>query len=108
VRSEELPSTSADRVSLSDLTLITVTPAIAAERQLATQRGALVVSVGPSWQRSMGLQPGDVILQINNQPINAADQVGQVIEYFRGRGAMRFFIARGDQVRYADMWGTPQ
>ena len=107
---EALPSASAERVALNDLTLITVTPAIAAERRLSAPRGALVLEVGPSWQRTLGLLPGDVILQINNHQISSADQVGTVIDYIRRRGdprgVVRFFIARGDQVRYADMWGS--
>jgi len=44
----ELPSASAERVSLRDLTLITVTTAIQAERRLASGRGALVLAVGPA------------------------------------------------------------
>ncbi len=101
------PSASAERVNLNDLTLITVTPAIQSERQLASGRGALVIAAGPSWQRTLGLQAGDVILQINTYVIAGAEQVGQVIDYLRGRSAMRFFIARGDQVIYADLWGSP-
>ncbi len=101
------PSATAERVNLNDLTLITVTPAIQNERQLGTGRGALVIAAGPAWQRSLGLQAGDVILQINSYVIATAEQVGQVIDYLRGRSAMRFFVARGDQVIYADLWGTP-
>jgi serine protease Do len=103
----DLPSETAERVNLRDLTLITVTPAIQAERQLATARGALVVAAGPSWQRTLGLQAGDVILQINNYPIQQAEQVGQVVTYLQGKSAMRFYFARGDQLIYADLWGAP-
>jgi len=102
----EPPSANAVRVSLQDLTLITVTSAIQAERQLATSRGALVVAAGPNSQRTLGLQPGDVIVQVNNYPIAQAEQVGQVMDYLRPRGPIRVFFARGDQVMYADLWGT--
>jgi serine protease Do len=102
-----LPSASAARVNLRDLTLITVTPAIQAERQLATGQGALVVAAGPTWQSALAIQPGDVIVQINNYPIRSAEQVGQVVSYLQGRTAMRFFFVRGDQVIYTDLWGTP-
>jgi serine protease Do len=107
LRATDLPSATAERVNLRDLTLITVTPAIQAERQLATGRGALVVSAGPGWQRTLGLQAGDVIVQINDYPIQQAQQVGEVVTYLQGRRAMRFFLVRGDQVVYADMWGAP-
>jgi len=103
----DLPSASAARVNLRDLTLISVTPAIQAERQLATGQGALVVEAGPAWQSALALQPGDVIVQINTYPIRTAEQVGQVVGYLQGRSAMRFFFVRGDQVIYADLWGTP-
>jgi serine protease Do len=103
---DEPPSASAERVSLRDLTLITVTPAIQAERQLATGRGALVVAAGAASQRTLGLQPGDVIIQINNYPIAQAEQVGTVMDYLRPRGPIRVFFARGDQVMYADLWGS--
>ena len=107
VVASEPPSASAERVSLRDLTLITVTTAIQAERQLATGRGALVLAVGATSHRTLGLQPGDVIVQVNNYPIAQAEQVGQVMDYLRGRGPIRVFFARGDQVIYADLWGNP-
>jgi len=103
----DLPSASAERVNLRDLELITVTPNIQAERGLATSRGALVVVAGPGWQRTLGLQQGDVIVQINNYTVARAEQVQQVVQYLGGRSAMRFYFARGDQLIYADMWGTP-
>jgi len=101
------PSASAERVALRDLELITVTPEIQAERGLAAGSGALVVSAGAGWQRTLGLQAGDVILQINNYRIQRAEQVQQVVNYLSNRSAMRFYVARGDQLIYADMWGTP-
>jgi len=104
----DLPSESASRVNLRDLTLITVTTAIQSERGLATGRGALVVSASPPWQRALGLLAGDVIVQINNYVIATAEQVGQVVDYLRSKQLpMRFFFVRGDQVVSADMWNTP-
>ncbi len=105
--SVEPPSASAERVNLQDLQLITVTPDIQAERRLAVARGALVVSAGATWQATLGLQPGDVIVQINSYTIAQAEQVQQVVSYLRGRSAMRFAVVRGDQVMYADWWGNP-
>jgi len=103
----DLPSVTAERVNLRDLSLITVTAAIQAERQLATPRGALVVSAGPSWQRSLGIQNGDVLIQVNNYTISSADQVGQVFNWLHGKGAVRIFFARGDQVIYTDLAAAP-
>jgi serine protease Do len=95
----ELPSERATRVSLGDLQLITVTPAIQAERQLQSPRGALVVAAGPE----SALRPGDLILQIDNIAISDAEQVKQVIDYYRRKGwPMRFVFLRHGQVIYAD------
>jgi S1-C subfamily serine protease len=100
LRAVELPSERATRVSLGDLQLITVTPAIQAERQLGVGRGALVVQAGPA----SALQPGDVVLQIDNIKIVGAEQVQQVIAYYRGKGwPMRFVILRGGEIIYTDL-----
>lgn len=101
----ELPSERAEHVTFSDLVLVTVTPAIQAERQLASARGALVISAGPKTQRVLGLEPGDVVRQINNVPITRAEQVKQVIAYFQNRrDNMRIFFERHGQLRFADYW----
>ncbi len=104
IRATDLPSEAAARVNLRDLSLITVTPAIQAERRLGTPRGALVVTVGPDAARRLGVQPGDVILQINTVVITHAEQVAQVIGYFGGKGQVRLFFQRGFRVMYADVW----
>ncbi|MBI1723510.1 MAG: trypsin-like peptidase domain-containing protein [Gemmatimonadetes bacterium] len=105
VAAVELPSESATRIAFADLALVTVTPAIQAERRLTNPRGALVLTAGPESQRTLGLQPGDVILQVNNVAITSAEQFNQVIEYYRGRGALRVFFEREGRIGYADFWG---
>ncbi len=100
LRAVELPSERATRVSLGDLELISVSPAIQAERQLRSARGALVVAAGPG----SALQPGDQILQVDNIAITSAEQVKQVIAYYRRKGwPMRFVFLRRGQVVYADL-----
>jgi serine protease Do len=96
----DLPSARAPRVSLGDLELVTVTPAIQAERQISSARGALVVTAGPQ----TGLEQGDVVLQIDNIAITTAEQVKQVIAYYRRKGwPMRFVFLRHGQIAYADL-----
>jgi len=100
LRAVELPSERATRVNLGDLQLITVTPAIQAERQLGVARGALVVAAGPA----SALEAGDVVLQIDNIKIAGAEQVQQVIAYYRGKGwPMRFVLLRRGQIIYTDL-----
>ncbi len=107
IRAVELPSERAARVTFSDLVLITVTPAIQAERHLANPRGALVDSAGPKTQDVLGLRPGDVVLQVNNMPITRAEQFKEAVTYFQHRGeAMRVFYDRGGQVGWTDVWGN--
>jgi len=102
VYAAELPSERATRVSLGDLQLITVTPAIQAERRLLTTHGALVVSAGPEAQQTLQLQAGDVIFRINNEDITDADQVQKVIGYSRGRGGVRLWFERNGQQFWED------
>jgi S1-C subfamily serine protease len=101
------PSASAERVNLRDLSLITVTPAIQVERQLAAGRGALVVAAGPSWQNAFGIQPGDVIVRINNYVIGQAEEVSRIVQYLSGRTTLTFWFVRGSQVMAGQAWGTP-
>jgi serine protease Do len=102
----ELPSVSAERVMARDLTLITLTPAIRAERGLVNSRGALVVAAGGEAQRTLGVQAGDVILQINNYRIASAEQVSEVLDYLRGRGGARIWIERGGRVVATEVWAV--
>ena len=90
----DLPSERAQRVTLGDLELVTVTPAIQAERQLRNAYGALVVTAGPESQQTLGLQAGDVVLRINNEDITDAQQVRKIIAYFRNRGEVTLWFDR--------------
>ncbi|MFI5206839.1 MAG: trypsin-like peptidase domain-containing protein [Gemmatimonadales bacterium] len=101
------PSASAERVNLRDLSLITVTPAIQVERQLAAGRGALVVTAGPTWQNAFGIQAGDVIVRINNYVISQAEEVSRIVQYLSGRTTLTLWFVRGNQVMAGQAWGTP-
>ena len=96
IATEPLPSLSAERVrALSDLELITVTPAIRAERSLASEQGALVVALSDV-ARSVGLAEGDVIVQINRVPIANAEEAATLLRRLAG-GAVRVIIERRGQ-----------
>jgi serine protease Do len=102
VHAAELPSERAARVSLGDLQLVTVTPAIQAERNLGRDRGALVVAAGPD-ARQLGFEAGDVILSINNADVSDAEQVKKLITYFRNRGSgIRLAFMRGTRYGWLD------
>ena len=95
----DLPEVAAPKVQvLRELSLVTVTPAIAAERSLRRQYGALVYNVSPMVADQTGLQQGDVILQINNTPIRAAQDVQKAIDYYGSRAYLRVIFERRGQL----------
>ena len=81
IRAGELPSLSAERVVvLEQMEMITVTPAIRAERGLASEDGALVVSASDAVSSRVGLRPGDVLVQINNVRVRSAEDAARIFE----------------------------
>jgi serine protease Do len=101
VKVADRPEVSAPKVQvLRELELVTVTPAIAQERGLRRAYGALVYRTSPLISDQTGLQPGDVILQINNPPIRAAEDVAKAID--RYRGYLRVIFERQGQVSWTE------
>ena len=92
---EDLPSVSADRIqALRDIELVTLSPAIQAERGIVSEEGALIVSLTDA-ARQTGLQEGDVILQINRVPIRNAEEAAAALAALRGRGVLIYFERAG-------------
>jgi serine protease Do len=99
----DLPEVAAEKVEvLRELQLVTVTPAIRVERNLQTRQGALIYAVTERISRDLGLQRGDVIVQINNYPITSADEAARAIDVFGSRGPLRMFFERGGRVYSTD------
>ena len=99
----DLPEISAPKVQvLRELELVTLTPAIRTERGIRSARGAVVFKVSDRIAEELGLQPGDVIVQVNRTPIEDAATVEKVITQQGGRGALRLFFERGGQVLSSD------
>ena len=79
LNTQGLPSLAADRVNaLDEFQLVTLTPAIRAERQLQSERGALIVDASDAAQR-IGLRPGDLIVQINRTTIRSAEDAADLL-----------------------------
>jgi serine protease Do len=94
----DLPDINAPRVTvLRELELITLTPAIRAQYQLQSRQGALVTRVSDRVQQQIGIQSGDVIVQINRTPISDAESVNRILTTY-GRGAIRMYFERGGQI----------
>jgi serine protease Do len=84
----DVPSLGAERVSaLRDhFELITVTPAIRSEKRIASTRGALIVKLSAAAQR-LGLRQGDVITEINREPIRSAEAAADIMTQLARRQA---------------------
>jgi serine protease Do len=100
---QDLPEVSAPKVQvLRDLELATVTPAIRSERGLRSAAGALVLRAGQATAEELGIQPGDVVVQINQTRINTAQEAARALEYYGGRGVIRMTLERGGAFFYTD------
>ena len=95
----DLPSTLAEKVSvLGDLQAVTLTALIRQERRIQTERGALIYNMGDAAQRGTGLQPGDVIFQINRQGVGTAEDLRRVFAAAAGAGPVTVWFERGGVV----------
>ncbi len=99
-----LPTTQAERISVLDIELISVTPAIQQERGLGRDVGALIYSIGEQAQRITGMRSGDVILQINRRQITGAADVRDVFGSVGSRMAVRAYFERDGRVRISDFY----
>lgn len=99
VRVADLPEVNAPKVTvLREIQLVTLTPAIRAERNIRRASGALVQSVTPRIADQLGIQTGDVILQINRVPVADAESAARALDYYAGRGGIVMYIERQGQV----------
>jgi serine protease Do len=102
LRVEDLPSVRATRVEvLEGLELITLTPAIQAERGLRNSSGALIVNISDRVTSVTGLRRGDLILAINRRRVESADDVADLLDYLAGRGGVRLYYERDGAI-----WST--
>ncbi|HKR09715.1 MAG TPA: PDZ domain-containing protein, partial [Gemmatimonadaceae bacterium] len=94
----DLPDVNAPRVTvLREIELITLTPPIRAQYQIQSRQGALVNRVSDRVQQQIGLQPGDLIVQINRTPITSAEAVNRILTSY-GQGLVRVYFERGGQI----------
>ncbi len=91
----DLPEVSAPRVTvLRELQVTTLTPQIRSTRGYRNTRGAVVVEVSDRVRDEIGLQEGDLIIQINRTPIEEAGDLSRALEYYGGRGVIRMVYER--------------
>ena len=91
----DLPTSVAEKVAVLDgLKVITLTPAVRQERDVQSERGALVYEVSPAVQRLTALRPGDVIFQADRTPVTSADDLERAIAVSTRRGAVTLWFER--------------
>jgi len=93
------PEVNAPKVTvLSDLQLVTLTDAIRQERGIASSTGALVYRVSDRISDAIGLQVGDVIVQVGRSRVGSAEAASNAIERDGGRGPVVLVFERGRQL----------
>jgi S1-C subfamily serine protease len=100
MEAENVPSLQAERIRVfEDLELVTLTPAIQQEQSIASEAGALIVDISPDLERQLDLRPGDVLLQINNTRITAAEDAATALQSVRRQVRIYFERNGGLNVR---------
>ena len=99
----DLPEVTAPKVAaLRELELVTLTPAIRAERQIRVAQGAVIYRVSDRMREALGLEPGDVIAQINRTTVSDAQSAARALDYYGDRGPIRLFFERSGRIYATD------
>lgn len=99
VKVADSPEVTATKVTvLSDLQLISLSDAIRAERGVAATSGALIYKVSDRISDAIGIQVGDVIVQVGRTRVNTAQEASSAIERESNRGQVYLVFERGRQL----------
>lgn len=91
----DLPEVNAPRITvLKEIELVTLTPAIRAQHNIQSERGAYVQKVSQRVADNLGIQPGDVIVQINRTSVSSAEEAAQVLNARNARGIVMMYVER--------------
>lgn len=103
VRVRDLPEVAAEKVAvLRELELVSLSPAIRAERGLRSERGAVVYRVTERVSQDLGIRAGDLIIQLNRTPVADAQEAARALEYYIGRGPIRMYFERNGTIYSTD------
>ena len=95
----DFPTTLAEKVAvLGGMKVVTVTPAVRAERNIQSDYGALIYDLPDEMQEATGLQSGDVILQINRVRVSSADDLRRAFAATAGAGAVSVWFERSGRL----------
>jgi len=65
--------------------------------------GVYVTNVEPNSPAASSIEPGDVILSINNQPVNSVNDFSTLVSEYAKTGNLLFLVARGMQRFYVSV-----
>jgi serine protease Do len=83
------------------ITLNNVTPEIARQFEVpANTRGAVITDIDPDSPAARVLQPGDVILQVNRQPVASANEASAALRAVAAGRAVGMLIMRRGQEQF--------
>lgn len=92
---DELPSLLAERVRVfQDLELVTLTASIRSERGIQSEQGALVTGISPRLRDTLGLQDGDVIVGLNQQLVQDAQDLTAMLDRIPANVRVRLWFER--------------
>ncbi|MBA3659030.1 MAG: trypsin-like peptidase domain-containing protein, partial [Gemmatimonadales bacterium] len=99
----DLPTVTAEKVTvLKELELITLTPAVRAERSLRSEAGALIFRITPGVSRATGIREGDVIVGVDRTPVRSASEVASLLDVTAGQ-VVRIYLERGGDITFTDL-----
>jgi serine protease Do len=94
----DAPEVSAPKVTvLRELQLVSLTEVIRQERGVASNAGALVYRVSDRIRDEIGLQDGDVIVQVGQTRVNSAEAASAAIDRYGARGPVYVVFERNKQ-----------
>jgi len=88
------------------LALQDVSPQVARKLGLKTEHGALVVNVQPgSPAERAAIRKGDVILEVNRQPVSSVEECKEEIARTEGKDSLLLLLQRGQASLYVALKG---
>ena len=95
----DFPTTLAEKVAvLGGMKVVTVTPAVRAERDIQSDHGALIYDLPEDMEEATGLRSGDVILQINRVRVSTAEDLRRAFAATAGAGAVTVWFERSGRL----------
>src|SRR5436309_3486802 len=95
----DFPTTLAEKVAvLGGMKVVSVTPAVRAERNIQSDHGALIYDLPDDMEEATGLRSGDVILQINRVRVSSAEDLRRAFAATAGAGAVTVWYERSGRL----------